>query len=445
MRCLFVMIVAGMLLAGCGTEMKKADPKLLTDVSLLHQNIGELRDVLILDMFSPPVSSRIFSYTSLAAYEALKFEKVGQPSFTAHLQGFPQMPEPERGKTYNYLMAATKAFFMVAEKITFSKDSLIQYENGVYAGFKSLLDAETYNRSMQFGERIGAKILERTAIDMYKETRGMPRFIGVDEKGKWRPTPPDYMDAAEPNWAKIKPLLLDSLSQIACPLPPPYSEDTTSAFFKTAVEVYTIGKNLTEEQKEIAKYWDDNPFVIEHSGHLMYGNKKITPVAHWIGITTIACKKETASALKSAEAYALASIAMHDVIIACWEQKYKLQHVRPVTVINDLMDRNWQPFLQTPPFPEHSSGHSAISASVATVLTGLFGNHVSFEDTSDMKFIGMKRNFQSFNQAAQEASMSRVYGGIHYRTGIDAGAIQGRRVGDLVLQRFLIDPVTAAK
>lgn len=438
MRYLFIVLLTAML-TGCAS--KKPDAKLLTDANLLHQNMEQLRDVLIQDMFSPPVSSRIFSYTSLAAYEALKWEKQGQPSITAQLHGFPKMPEPESGKKYNFLLAATKAFFTVGEKITFSKDSLIQYESTVYPDFKELLDDETYQRSMAFGEAIGQKILERTAVDQYKETRGMPKFVGSDEKGKWRPTPPDYLDAAEPHWGKIKPLLLDSLSQITCPPPPAYSEDTTSAFFKTATELYNITTHLTEEQKTIARYWDDNPFVTEHSGHLMYGNKKITPVAHWIGITTIACKKQNADAIKTAQAYVLTSIAMHDVLITCWEQKYKYQHPRPVNVINELIDRNWQPFLQTPPFPEHSSGHSGISASAATVLTRLFGDNIAFEDTSDLPFIGMKRQFQSFNQAAQEASLSRMYGGIHYRTGVDAGAIQGRLVGERVIQRFIDKPV----
>ena len=442
-RYFFTLILIPIILLGCASQKK--DAAILTDAALLHRNVEQLRDVLIQDMFSPPVSSRIFSYTSLAAYEALKYEKSNHPSITAQLNGFTEMPKPESGKEYNYLVAATKAFFTVAEKITFSKDSLIEYQNTVYPQFEALLDEETYNRSVAFGEAIGKTILERTTKDMYKETRGMPKFIGSDEQGRWRPTPPDYSDAAEPYWGKIKPLLLDSASQIVCPPPPIYSEDTTSAFFKTVKEVYTITTTLTEEQKTIARYWDDNPFVTEHFGHMMYGNKKITPVAHWIGITAIACKQEKADAFRSAQAYALTSIAMHEVIITCWDQKYKYNQIRPITAINELIDRNWQPFLQTPPFPEHSSGHSGISASAATVLTKLFGDNVAFEDTSDLPFIGMKRNFKSFNAAALEASLSRVYGGIHYRTGVDAGAVQGQRVGDLVLQRLAGNEAVVAK
>src|SRR5438309_6062520 len=145
--------------------------------------------------------------------------------------------------------------------------------------------------------------------------------------------------------------------------------DKSSPYYKTLEEVYSIGVNLTDEQKEIARYWDDNPFVIEHSGHMMYANKKITPVGHWMGITSIACRTKKADAVTTAEAYALVSSAIFDAIICCWKTKYEYQHIRPITVINESIDPNWQPLLQTPPFPEHPSGHSGISASAATVLT----------------------------------------------------------------------------
>ncbi|MGI8581724.1 MAG: vanadium-dependent haloperoxidase [Chitinophagaceae bacterium] len=435
MKKLFIYLIICFAIAGC--NHKAGNRKVLTDQNLLHQNMKQLTEVIILDMFSPPVSGRIYCYSSLAAYEAIKFDKSDSKSLTALLHGFAPMPLPEKNKEYNFLLAATKAFFTVAEKITFSKDSLIQYESKIYPQFESLLGKEIYERSINFGDSVGKKILERAAKDNYKETRGMPKFLGSNEPGKWRPTPTDYLDALEPNWGLIKPLAVDSAEQIQCPAPPVFNKDTTSEFFKYMKEMYDITTHLSDTQRTIARYWDDNPFVIEHSGHLMYGNKKITPVGHWIGITGIACKKTNSDAVRTAEAYALTSTAMFDVINACWKMKYKYNHIRPVTVINELIDRNWQPFLQTPPFPEHSSGHSGISASAATVLTKLFGDNFAFEDTSDLEYIGMRRSFSSFMQAANEASISRVYGGIHYRTGIDAGAIQGREVGEYMINKFL--------
>ena len=443
MKFCFAILTAIVLCVGC--KQPKADPAILTDQDILHRNMDQLTQVIIHDMFPPPNASRIYAYTSLAAYEAVRFEKKDFPSITARLKGFAPMPEPEAGKTYNYLLAASNAFFTVAEKITFSKDSMQDYKTALFADFRSLLDKETYERSLKLGEQIGMNVMARSKSDNYKETRGMPKNLGSDEKGHWRPTPPDYYDGAEPHWGKMKTLLLDSSSQISCPAPPLYSENPGSDFYKMANEVYTIGSNLTEEQKIIARYWDDNPFVTEYSGHLMYGNKKITPVGHWVGITSIAAKQKGADAAKTAQAYALTSIAVYDAFVSCWNDKYQYNMVRPITVANEMMkDRNWQPFLQTPPFPEHPSGHSAISAASATVLTELFGAF-PFEDTSDFAYIGMKRNFSSFEQAAQEASISRVYGGIHYRSGVDAGATQGRSVGAYTVKKLLqADNQTAA-
>lgn len=438
MRTLLFAFITCVVITGCYSLERNADPKVLTDQSLVHRNVKELTEVIIHDMFSPPQSSRIYAYTSLASYETLRHSKPGYPSVAAQLNGFPTMPIPEKGKEYNYLLAASRAFFTVAEKITFSKDTLKNFQEEVYADFKSLMDKNTYERSLAFGEAVGKAVLERSAKDNYKETRGMAKFLGENTAGKWRPTPPDYLDAAEPHWGKIKPLAIDSAGQFKCPAPPVYSTDRNSDFFKGANEVYSIGINLTEEQRTIAKYWDDNPFVTEHSGHLMYGNKKITPVGHWIGITTIASKMKNLDALEAAKAYAFTSVAIYDALISCWAEKYRTQVVRPITVINELVDRNWQPLIQTPPFPEYSSGHSGISASAATVLTQLFGKDFAFEDTSDLEYIGMKRSFQSFEQAAQEASISRVYGGIHYRTGVDAGAMQGKNIATYVLQKLSV-------
>lgn len=439
MRKIFFVFVFFAMLAGCQQKNVTADKALLTDTDLLHRNMKQLTEVIIHDAFSPPVASRIYAYTSLAAYEAARFEKPGIPSLTAQLNGFETIPAGNASGNLQYLLAATKAFFTVAERITFSKDTLAAYQQKVYDDFRSLLDEDTYKNSLAFGEAVGLKVFERTKKDNYKETRGMPKFLGTNEEGKWRPTQPDYLDAAEPYWATIKPMVIDSSAAFKCPAPLPYSPDKASAFYKQVDEVYTIGKNLTDEQKLIARYWDDNPFVIEHSGHLMFANKKITPVGHWVGITTIASKLKNLGASETAQLYALTAVAIFDSFITCWEEKFRTQVLRPVTVINDLIDVGWQPYLQTPPFPEYTSGHSGISAAAATVLTHRIGENFAFEDTSDLEYIGLKRNFPSFHAAAQEASISRVYGGIHYRRSVDEGARQGARVAEFMLNKLNLE------
>lgn len=424
---LFVAAALCVVVAGCHQKDKI---KLKSDAEVLHENVDQLTQVIIYDVFTPPVASRIYGYTSLAAYEAMRHADPKYASIVSQLKGFKPMPEPQKGKQYNYALAATKAFFTVAHKVTFSVDTLKKYEDKVFAMYQDNLDTATFSRSVDFGEKIGKAILGRAAFDNYPQTRGKPRFLGSEDNGKWRPTAPDYLDGVEFCWGTMETFVVKSSSDFPLPPPPPYSEDRTSQYFKQNLEVYEQSKNLTADQLQIAKFWDDNPFVIQHNGHMMFVNKKITPGGHWIGITAIACKKTKADGVKTAQAYALTSIALYDAFICGWQVKYTTKYIRPVTVINDKIDQKWQPLLQTPPFPEYPSGHSDISAASAVMLTHLFGDNFEYDDTSDLKYIGIQRHFKSFMQASDETSVSRFYGGIHYRNSVDAGAVQGRQIGE---------------
>ncbi|NRF39567.1 vanadium-dependent haloperoxidase [Pedobacter foliorum] len=425
--CFFILI------SGCG---KKGEVK-LSDAEVLHQNQDLLTQIIIYDVFTPPVATRIYVYSSLASYEAVRFDEKGSSSIAEKLHGFGKMPQPEKDKKYNYTLAATKAFFTVVRNIkVFSIDSLKAHEDSVYTNFKENLDDSTYQRSLAFGDTVAKAILKRAMVDGYLQSRGKPKHLGSNAPGKWRPTPPDYLDGVEWCWNTMKPMVLDSASQFMPPRPPEFSKDTNSVFYKQVKEVYTVGKSLTEEQKTIARYWDDNPFVIEHSGHLMFGTKKITPGGHWMGIAAIAARQTKSSPVKIAKSYTMTAIALYDGFIACWDEKYRSNVVRPVTVINEWIDKDFYPFLQTPPFPEYTSGHSAITASASAVLAHIYGDNFSFLDTSDLKYIGMQRHFNSFQEAAAEASISRIYGGIHYRSGVEAGAEQGKKVAELIIQRL---------
>jgi len=423
----------GLAVAGC--SQKKVQQ--LPDAEILHQNQDKLTQVIIYDVFTPPVASRLYVYTSLASYEAIRYKKQGAPSITARLRGFAPMPEPENGKDYNFTLAATKAFFNVVRNVrVFSVDSLTAYEESVYNSFKETLDEETYKRSVDFGDSVATVILKRANKDGYGPSRGKAKYLGSNDPGKWRPTPPDYLDGIEWCWNTMKTMLMDSASMFKPIAPPVFSKDTSSVFYKGLLEVYTINKNMTQEQKDIARYWDDNPMVIEHSGHMMFANKKITPGGHWMGIAAIASKTSGADAVKTAQAYAYTSIALYESFISCWDEKYRSSFIRPVTAINEMIDPKWLPYLQTPPFPEYTSGHSTITATSSTVLSSLFGPNFAFHDDSDLQYIGMERDFNSFEEAAAEASISRVYGGIHYRFTADISAAQGIKLGNFIIEKL---------
>lgn len=403
---------------------------------LLPSTLSNLTEVIIRDIYTPPVASRIYAYTYLAYYEGVKFEKAGTTSITEGLKGFDKIPTPLENKTYDFTLAGITAFYEVARSLVFSKDSLTSGEDMVVHQFRSSLPADQFENSVQFGKQVAAVILKRSKSDNYDQSRGMPRFSVYKTDGKWRQTSPDYADAVEPYWSTIHPLLMDSAAQFKPAPPPAYSMDKQSQYYKEMLEVYEVSKKMTASQDTIATYWDDNAFVTKHEGHLMYANKKTTPVGHWMGITSILCTQQKVDPITSARIYAITASAIFDGFISCWEEKFRSSTVRPITVIQEQLEEDWESFLQTPPFPEYTSGHSVISSAAATVLTRYLGENIAFTDTTEMEYLGLKRSFPSIEAAAEEVGISRLYGGIHFRTAITQGSRQGKEIGALYNASF---------
>jgi hypothetical protein len=244
------------------------------------------------------------------------------------------------------------------------------------------------------------------------------------------------MKAIEPNWNKLRPFLIQSAQQFKPLRPTPFSSDKKSRFFQEASQVREAGLKLTPEQIEISNFWDCNPFKMNINGHVMYATKKISPGGHWINITRLACKKVNADLVRSAEAYACISITLADCFISCWDEKYRSNVIRPETYINQYIDANWTPLLQTPPFPEYTSGHSVVSTASAIILTKLFGDKFSFADSTELEFDIPVRQFKSFKNAAEEAAISRFYGGIHYMPSIKNGMKEGNEIGNFIARKL---------
>lgn len=401
-----------------------------------HRSMKQLTDIIVHDIFSPPVASRIYVYSSIAGYEALRAGNPPYRSLAGQLNNLMPLPQPLENQTYCYELAAIHAFCTVGKSLIFSEDKMEAFQDEMYAEFKSLLPSKVYQRSMEFGDQVAAHILAWADQDNYKQTRTFPKYTITDEHYRWKPTPPDYMDGIEPHWNKIRPFLLDSATQFVPNPPTPFDLSQGSKFHEELMEVYhALEADDREERIAVASFWDCNPYVSTHSGHVMFAAKKITPGGHWIGITQIACKESGADMMRSAEAYAWVSLSLADGFISCWDEKYRSSLIRPETVINSHLDEDWRPALQTPPFPEHTSGHSVISMAAATVLTHLFGEPFPFVDTTEEEYGLPARSFKSFMQASEEAAISRLYGGIHYRPAIDEGVKQGRQVGEWVVSR----------
>ena len=422
--------------AGCQKPTTPAEYNAKTaNPEYYNSALNKLTDVIIHDIFSPPVASRIYAYSNLAGYESLVPFDAQYESLGGKLKNFQTGPQPEAGKEYCFPLASVRAFLTVARALTFSTEFYDEFEKPFYVQYKTDgVPNEVYDRSMAYGEAVAKHVLDYAAKDNYKETRGFKHTV-TNEDGSWVPTPPAYMDAAEPQWNKLRCWAMDTCSQFMPPRPPAYSLTKGSPYDKEVQEVYTVVKNVDKQQQDIAYFWDDNAFVMNVAGHVMFASKKMTPGGHWLAIAQTVARQKKMNLMQTVEAYTLASFALTDGFISSWDEKYRSRMVRPETVINKFIDPKWTPFLQTPPFPEYPSAHSVISMATATVLTQLMGDNVAFTDSTEFKYGHGVRSFKSFRDAAVEASISRLYGGIHYRSALMNGQQQGEKVGQWVLQK----------
>ncbi|MEY2692633.1 MAG: hypothetical protein RIT03_1023 [Bacteroidota bacterium] len=427
-----------LLIALLALQSCKKDSKIIVTPADYEASIDQVTQVLIHDIFSPPVASRIYAYPNIAAYEVMAQNSATYESLQHQLNGLDSIPTLDPKSGVNQPLAALVAHMEVSKALVFSEDIIAHFRDSLYQKWEAQNPKE-FEVSKKYGLEVAERIKKWFAKDNYKQTRTMPKYsVFTSQPGRWQPTPPAYMDGVEPHWGKIRTFVLDSASQFKPAPALPFSTQKTSPFFKQVQEVYDISvmmhqKGDQSEEIKIAQFWDCNPYVTVNQGHMMFAKKKITPGGHWMGITKIACQKAKADFAKTVYANTVTSIGLFDAFISCWDEKYRSNIVRPETVINQNIDENWKPLLQTPPFPEYTSGHSVASTCSATLLTSVFGDHFAYTDYTEKDYGLPNRSFKSFAEAAKEASMSRFYGGIHYKAAIENGIAQGKAIGDYIV------------
>ena len=415
-------------------KQNEAYKKQLEDPELFLATAKKLTDVIVYDIFSPPVASRIYAYPNVAAYEAMRPAYPEKYiSLADQLNGLRPL-QVIKDEEINYHLASIHAFLVVSKALIFSEEKIEAYREQLYDELiKSGLPKKVFSKSVDYGEHVARHILAWADKDMYKQSRTYPKYSIINQDSLWKPTPPDYMEGIEPHWREIRPMTLDSARQYP-PLPPiDFTLKPSGEFYSQLIEVFEVGNKLNEDQKAIASFWDCNPYVSHHKGHAMLVTKKITPGGHWMGIAAIACRKAKKTFDETIETHAMVSIALFDAFISCWDEKWRSLLVRPETLINQYIDEDWLPFLQTPPFPEYTSGHSVISRAAAVTLTRLYGENFEFVDTVEVEFGLPPRTFNNFLEASEEAAISRLYGGIHYMMAIENGVSQGEQVGNHVI------------
>jgi hypothetical protein len=371
--------------------------------------------------YSPPVASRTFAYLGVAAYEAVAAVDKDLQTLAGQLNGLETIPS-SNGKP---LDTATVLHFALSQCVShFFSNTGPTGQRALQALEKKLAAAldTSSAESREYGRQIAAHVLAWAENDggAVVENLGFPAtYKPGPGKASWVPTSTFALQQAPllPAWGNNRSFAMPAPSACNLPPPPAYSEDKTSELYQQALEVYEASKALSDEQVAIARFWSDDPMLSP------------TPPGHWIAIASQVLDARNAGLAVRAEVLARVGIAVADAFIACWNTKYEFDLLRPVTYIKRFIDPAWEPLLITPPFPEYPSGHSTQSAAAAEVLTNMFGDDVSFSDATHEREGVEARSFASFRDAAKEAAISRLYGGIHFRAAIERGLEQGQCVG----------------
>lgn len=395
--------------------------------------------VMVHDVISPPAASRYYAYSMLGAYNIVAARNQSLPTAQHLVKGFNADLRLDTVKAaYDYQIAAYYSMLETARRLLPSGENLVEEETSFLQSLeKQGVKSAVLNQSVRVAKLAADAVVKFSKSDHYAQLSVLKRYTPVRAEGNWYPTPPAYLEAVEPNWKTIRPLVMDSAGGFRAVLPCAFSKDTASAFYHQARAVYRVGKKLTDEQIQIAQFWDCNPFAVNTAGHMSIGFKKISPGGHWMNIAALVAKQQKVGFDKTAYILCVEGITLMDAFISTWDMKYATNRIRPETYINKYMDVKWQPFLQTPPFPEYTSGHAVVSNASAEVLTYLLGDKIAYVDDTEIPFGSGQRSFASFRQAAQEASVSRFYGGIHYMDSIESGNEQGKRIGRYMVAKLL--------
>jgi hypothetical protein len=374
---------------------------------------------------------RIFSYTSLAAYESIYpgISKTSPYRFSPEkLNQMPAMPAVEEGKKYYWPCSLNSALAfmnrsMFSSASATNKSVIDSLENAMKIAFANDADEATLRRSSLYGLQVAQRIFSWAETDGY--LHASDAYTPPAGPGKWKPTPPNFAKPVTPYWGNLRTIVTGSIDNAQPPAPIPYSEDTSSAFYKEVKSVYEISQHLSEDQKDIALFWKEI-------------NPGITAPGHWLNILRQVIQQDKVTLDRGAFAYALSGMALNDAWICCWKTRYVYNLLRPVTYIREVMKHSeWLSFVPTPPHPEYTSGFAAMAGAVCEVLATIFGNEYQFMDHT-YDYTGMKpRKYYSFEALAKEAGESKWLGGIHYRFSVEAGLQEGKMVAKNVVKLTL--------
>lgn len=394
---------------------------------LLYAWVEKVYDLVRQERFSPTSAARAYGAIAVSAYESVVAGMPAHRGLGGQLNGLTPAPLPRTGARIHWPLALNAAVGLVAlevfaDRSPASRASIREFATEMASQHGVRVRGDVLAASIDHGSKVGTHIASWIHSDGYPEILGLPYLPPVGP-GLWERTPPNLGVAIEPHWERVRPMAIPT-ADFCAPTPPiTYSAEAGSDFWNQAMVVYETSQRLTDEIRSIALFWRDNP-----------DGTTGLPSGHWMQITRIAASASGADLAGVAEALALVGISLADAFTSCWTEKYRRNLLRPVTYIRNHIDPNWASFVNSPAFPEYTSGHSVGSGAAASTLTHLFGN-LRFVDDSGVPYGRPAFTFASFWDAADEAATSRLFGGIHYPMAIDAGLDQGRHVSEVVLSR----------
>ena len=392
-------------------------------------------EIMINDNLTPTAASRFYAYICLATYQisSILYPKK-MPSLQPILHKYNDIIIADSIlKEIDSNLIIELTLLKISQKLLTSGFELENEINKLKNEYLKYNDHIKYVKTLNAVEIFIQYFKKYILTDRFNLINNYPKYTPQNMDGSWQPTSPKFISAIDPNWNKLRLFIIDSIEEIYVKPPIKYNKQPNSKFFRLMNEVYLSVKNKDSNKIKIANFWDCNPFKITQIGHIEFATKKISPGGHWIGITGIACNQKKTHLLETIKIHCLVSLAIADAFIICWNEKYKSNRIRPITAIQNLIDKNWQPILQTPPFPEYISGHSTISSTASNILTYYFGKNFSFIDNTEEEFDLPSRRFKNFIDASKEASISRLYGGIHFKDAIN----EGINVGNLISKIYI--------
>lgn len=435
-KILLLSLCCSVLISSCTKEEDETTPVSVSPATKLYSgNIAckwndlELQLIKSTSGFVPPVAARALGYSNLAAYEAVVPGMPDHQSLKQALNLPYQLPYAAIDEKYNWALCSNAAYYQSIKTLFANTNATNKSKiDSLYLAIKNASgageSADVIIRSEGYGAEVANQVIEYSKSD-----KGHEAYLNLFPSsytlpvgpGYWEPTPPLFQPIPLlPYWGDNRTFLpLSTLNNCLPPAPFSFSTDPGSDFYKEAMEVYTTGKNLSSEQKAIASFWAD-------------GANTYTPPGHLMNIATQLLKEDQANLAFAAELYVRMGLACSDAFVACWKAKYTYNTLRPVTYIQKYVDASWSPYINTPPFPEYTSGHSSVSGAASVILTSMFGSDRSFTDHTN-EWLGFPaRSFNNFYEAAEEAASSRLYGGIHYSNGNKRGIQCGKQLGTYI-------------